>query len=214
LFPKEIDVLVDKLEELKEKFTKKQIKSNEYANLLADLVFKFQHEDKLDEILLIIDQYIELLENKSESSIIKNHYGQTVLNSLPLFFTKLTPTEILSIINTLRSLAYELKDELLSEYLAMTLVNLIYDFSLMQRTSSIREFALELIDLSRKYQNKERIETACVKGLMNATMYFLQNNNKQVATDCYKAMMKIIKKYPGKDMVDTMRLQQLKEILE
>ncbi|NHJ49787.1 MAG: hypothetical protein FK733_18490 [Asgard group archaeon] len=207
----------EKIKALKEKYESKISSKDElekYSNELTNLVFKFQQEDKIEGLMEIVDIYEKLLVKNPDNQIIQNHYGQTILNSLPLFFTKLTPTEILDVVNTLRSHAYDSKQFVLLEYLVMTLVNLIYDFSLIQRLSSIREFTMELIDLSRKHQNKERIEIACAKGLMNATMIFLQNNNKDSATDCYKAMRKIMDRYPEKDMVDTMQLQRLKEILE
>jgi hypothetical protein len=202
---------------IKEKYNSKISSKDDlekYTNELADLVYTFQQEDQLDGLIEIIAIFEDLLKSNPDNQIIQNQYGQTILNSLPLFFTQLTPTDILDIVNTLRSLAYESKEILLIEYLAMTLVNLIYDFSLMKRMSSIREFSMELIDLSRKYQKQERLEVACAKGLMNATMIFLQNNNKDVATEYYKAMIRIMDRYPGKDMVDTMQLQRLKTIFD
>jgi hypothetical protein len=206
--------MYEEIKILKEKYKTKLSDEDtleNYVNEITELVFKYQNESKLEPLSELILIFEELMKKNSTNKSLQTHYGQTVVNSLPLFFAESTPIESIKIINNLRAFAYETNSNLLIEFLAMTLTNAIYDFSLIQKISSIREFGLELIDLSRKYPSIEKIQIACAKGLMNATMFFLQNNDQQAASNYYQALIKIIDNHPGKDMVDTMRLLQLKE---
>ena len=70
---------------------------------------------------------------------------------------------------------------------------------------------MELIDLYRSYPTNSNIAKACAKGMMNATNYFLQVNDKQTANTHFKQLLKVLNEHPGKDMIDTRMLMQLKE---
>lgn len=185
-----------------------------YVKELAELVYRFQDENKIESLSLLIQLFEELMKKHATNKFLQINYGQTIVNSLPLFFAESTPIESIKIINNLRSHAYNTNSKLLIEFLAMTLTNAIYDFSLIRKISSIREFGMELIDLSRKYPKEEKIQTVCAKGLMNATMFFLQNNDREATSNYYQTLIKIINNHPGKDMVDTMLLLKLKEYFE
>ncbi|NHK32380.1 MAG: hypothetical protein FK730_13585 [Asgard group archaeon] len=204
----------DEIKTLKEKYETKLADTDaleNYVDELVKLVYKFQNKNKIEPLLELIQIFEKLMKKNASNKSLQTHYGQTIVNSLPLFFVESTPIETIKIINNLRAFAYDTKSNLLIEFLAMTLTNAIYDFSLIQKIGSISEFGIELIDLSRKYPKLENIQNACAKGLMNATMFFLQNNDQQAASNYYEALIKIIENHPGKDMVDTMRLLQLKE---
>ncbi len=183
----------------------------EYIKELTELVYRFQDENQIDNLSILIQLFEKLMNDYSSNKLLQANYGQTVVNSLPLFFAEGTPIESIKIINNLRSYAYRNNNKILIEFLAMTLTNAIYDFSLIRKINSIREFGMELIDLARKYPEEEKIQIACAKGLMNATMFFLQNNDKEAASIYYQQLIKIIDNHPGNDMVDSMHLIQLKE---
>lgn len=186
----------------------------EYMKLLADLIIEYSREDNLADLEKVIAELDRLIEIYHENKSVIQLYGISIVNSLPLVFAKSTITQVKRIINTLRSNAEKTGNILLTEFLSMVLVNAIYDFSLLNKAETIHEFALELTDLTRKYPTNITIMTAGAKGMMNATMFFMQNQDMNAARNYYQILIKILNNSPKKDVVDSRRLLQLKEYFE
>ncbi|MBN1329400.1 MAG: hypothetical protein JXA54_07995 [Candidatus Heimdallarchaeota archaeon] len=185
-----------------------------YIRLLSDLIIEYSQDDKLTELEKVIQELDKIIDNYSNYKSVIQLYGESIVNSLPMVFAKSTITQVKRIINNLRSKADKTNNTLLTEFLSMVLVNAIYDFSLLNKAETIHEFALELIDLSRKYPTNVTILSAGAKGMMNSTMYFMQIGDMNAARNYYQTLCKIINNSPKKDVVDSRRLIQLKEYFE
>ncbi|NHJ84898.1 MAG: hypothetical protein FK734_05520 [Asgard group archaeon] len=204
---------MNKIKDLRSQLSKKPDDKFLQKNLAAELytiIIDYSREDAIKKM----EEYIIELEELALSSKIDEIakiYGQALLNTMPIFFAQSTITDIKNKINGLRENAHKLESKILFELLSMILVNAIYDFSLINQIPSIHEFAMELIDLSRVNSNNINIQTAAAKGMMNATMYFLQRNDKQAARNYFDYLDKIAKNNPKTEMVDTRQLLLLRE---
>ena len=183
----------------------------EYSRVLFNEIMDQSEKGNNELAISLLDELIEFTDSNYDNNAILLFYGQAILNSMPILFGKATQTELKGKINHLREIISKTKNIQLEEILAMILVNSIYDFSLSKQTPSIHEFALELMDLALKYPKQRKMQTACAKGMMNATLYFLQENDKQAARDYYMKLMKIIEANPKEEMVDSRRVIELKE---
>ncbi|HUT82273.1 MAG TPA: hypothetical protein VMZ29_13810 [Candidatus Bathyarchaeia archaeon] len=186
----------------------------DYVRLLSDLIIEYSREDNLEELEKVIEELDRIIAIYSEHKSIIQLYGESIVNSLPLIFAKSTITQVKKIINNLRSKADKTNNIHLSEFLSMVLVNAIYDFSLLNKAGTIHEFALELTDLTRKYPTNVTIMAAGAKGMMNATMFFMQSQDMNAARSYYQTLIKILNNSQKKDVVDSRRLLQLKEYFE
>ncbi|MHA1211389.1 MAG: hypothetical protein ACTSSH_02910 [Candidatus Heimdallarchaeota archaeon] len=201
---------------------KKQIKKHpeddslveKYVNLLADQIITLSRVDKVEECMQVIADLEKMVDKYPENKNVVLILGQAIVNALPLIFAQSTITEVKQIINGLRNKSEEIDSIVLTEFLAMALVNEIYDFSLINHVSSITEFALELSDLARKHPNNEIIQTAGAKGMMNATVYFLQKQDMTAARKYFETLNKIMAPIKNKDIVDSRQLLKLKEYFE
>ncbi len=184
------------------------------ATALSNEIIAQSQKDDIDIMDPLLEELKDLLLEFPNSKNIQQTYGSTVLNILPVFFAHATQTAVKKKINSLRELSIQLDSIVLVEILAMILVNAIYDFSLINQSSSIQEFSLELTDLSRKHPKNDSIQTACAKGMLNATMFFIQNNDLQAAKAHYQILQKTLEQNPGKEMVDSFQLIQMKSYFE
>jgi len=185
-----------------------------FATTLSNVIIIHSQRDDIESMEKLLDELKNHLLEFPKSKHIQQTYGSTVLNILPVYFAHATQTAVKNKINSLRELARKLDSIILLEILAMILVNSIYDFSLINQAGSIQEFALELTDLSREYPKNNSIQIACAKGMLNATMFFIQNNDLQAAKKHYQILQKTIEQNPEKEMVDTFQLMQLKSFFE
>ena len=182
-----------------------------YLGALSDAIFDYADDENIDAIENINQEIQEIAVKYPEVPSALMTYGQITLNSLPVIFAYKQLIDVKKIINSFRSKVDELKNIKLVEILAMILVNAIYDFSIKNHVSSITEYALELTDLTREYPKNEKIQVAGAKGMMNATMYFLQNRDITAAKNYYKVLMKILDASSDKEIVDSRQLSQLKD---
>lgn len=208
---------MSKLEEARKFAEEKQdeiIPQENLASILSNVIIVHSEKDDIEKMELLLVELKDLLVKYPKSKHIQQTYGSTVLNTLPVYFAHATQTAVKNKINSLRELAIELESMLLTEILAMILVNAIYDFSLINKAGSIQEFSLELSDLSRKHPKNKTIQIACAKGMVNSTMYFIQNNDLQAAKKHYRILQKILESNPGEEMVDSFQLIQMKKYFE
>lgn len=206
--------MTDQLDEIRKKIkanpTDTTLKENFSQLLFNELMDQSEKgENELAEKLL--NELIAFTDENIDNSTILLYYGQAILNSMPILFGRATQTDLKGKINHLREIIAKTNNTQLEDILAMVLVNSVYDFSLGRKTPSIHEFSLELMDLALKYPNRIKIQTACAKGMMNATMYFLQEEDKQAARDYFKKLLKIVEANPKEEMVDSRRLLELKQ---
>jgi hypothetical protein len=205
------------LEEVRKFAEEKQdeiIPQENLASVLSNEIIIHSEKDDIEKMELLLTELKDLLVKYPKSKHIQQTYGSTVLNTLPVYFAHATQTAVKNKINSLRELAIELESILLTEILAMILVNAIYDFSLINKAGSIQEFSLELSDLSRKYPKNNTIQIACAKGMVNSTMFFIQNNDLQAAKKHYQILQRVLESNPGQEMVDSFQLIQLKQYFE
>jgi hypothetical protein len=184
------------------------------ATALSNEIILQSQRDDIENMESLLDELKAHLIEFPQSKHIQQTYGSTILNILPVFFAHATQTAVKSKINSMRELAIQFDSMTLMEILAMILVNAIYDFSLINQAGSIQEFSLELTDLSRKYPKNNSIQIACAKGMLNATMYFVQNNDLEAAKKHYQILLKTLEANPGKEMVDSFQLLQLKSYFD
>ena len=190
------------------------IPQENFATSLSNEIITHSQKDDIEKMELLLTELKDLLIKFPKSQHIQKTYGSTLLNILPVFFAHATQTDVKSKINSLRELAIEFESMTLIEILAMILVNAIYDFSLINKAGSIQEFSMELSDLSIKYPKNDTIQIAGAKGMVNSTMFFVQNNDLQAAKKHYRILQRILKANPDKEMVDSFQLIQLGKYFE
>ena len=190
------------------------IPQENFATSLSNEIITHSQKDDIEKMELLLTELKDHLIKFPKSQHIQKTYGSTLLNILPVFFAHATQTDVKSKINSLRELAIEFESMTLIEILAMILVNAIYDFSLINKAGSIQEFSMELSDLSIKYPKNDTIQIAGAKGMVNSTMFFVQNNDLQAAKKHYRILQRILEANPDKEMVDSFQLIQLGKYFE
>lgn len=190
------------------------IPQENFATSLSNEIITYSQKDDIEKMELLLTELKDHLIKFPKSQHIQKTYGSTLLNILPVFFAHATQTDVKSKINSLRELAIEFESMTLIEILAMILVNAIYDFSLINKAGSIQEFSMELSDLSIKYPKNDTIQIAGAKGMVNSTMFFVQNNDLQAAKKHYRILQRILEANPDKEMVDSFQLIQLGKYFE
>jgi hypothetical protein len=206
--------MADELAQLRKTYEKNTNDSKiaeEYCILLTDTIIELSREEKVEEVEKLLEELQSIAKQYPKNNIIAKNFGQTILNVLSIFIGHKPVNDIKSYINNLRSIVYENDSEIMREIMAMTLVNAIYDFSLLRHIPSIHEFALELTDFARKYPDNRKVQIACAKGMMNATIYFLQKGEEDIARDYFLKLMKVVEKYPKEDLVDSRQLIELRK---
>ena len=207
--------MTDKLTEMRKKYKENPTDNHFLDKLtftLSQKILDLGEEGKMEEADKLLTELKSLAENNLTNESVIINYGKTVLNSMPMYFGRETQTELKDKINQFRELSIKSKNNKLVEFLSMILVNAIYDFSLSNQTPSLHEFSMELIDLARANPDNFLIQTSCSKGMMNSILYFQQKNDTRAAKGYFEQLMKIVERHPNKEMVDSRRLIQLKEI--
>ncbi|MFW9922907.1 MAG: hypothetical protein ACFFDW_06410 [Candidatus Thorarchaeota archaeon] len=209
--------MLEHLKELREKIKKNpndDILKEQFARDLFNTAIDFSEQGDSETAINLVNEIENLAKENTTNENILLYYGQTVLNTLPIYLGRTTQTEIKTRINMLREIAIQSNNKKMTDILSMALVNAVYDFSLSNQTPSIHEFSLELIDLSRNNPKSLKIQTACAKGMMNAIMYFIQKDDIQAAEKYYEYLLKVIENNPKEEMVDSKKLIDLKEFFQ
>ncbi len=187
---------------------------SEFLEKISRIIINIEQTTDSETILTLITFVERVLAVVPENKQLQTLYGQIVLNTLPILFVQLPLLQIKAIINNFRAFADKTTSDILTEFLGMILVNSIYDFSLKNHAASINEFATELIDLSRKHPTNEKVQTACAKGLFNATQFLLQQKDRTAARNFYRQLETILETRLEKEVVDSRQLLKLKEVFE
>lgn len=204
----------EELEELRQKSHKQPNKNElkeELAQKLFDTTIELAESGKNEKAIELVLEMEELAKNNLTNNTILLYYGQTILNILTIYVGRTTITDLKNRINIMREIVSQSENKKLEEFLAMTIVNGIYDFSLSNHTPSVHEYAIELMDLFRANPINFKIQTACAKGMMNAVTYFMQQNDIQAAKKYFEHLMKVVEANPKEEMVDSKRLIDLKQ---